>query len=91
MNYFVLLVGYGTDTTTGQEYFILKNSQGTSWGYEGYMLIENTGTGNGQSGMFLSPGIAYSTYTAPPTPSDTGATAIFFSGALAALSLLIAF
>ena len=38
---FVLLVGYGTDPLNNQEYFILKNSQGTSWGYDGYMLIEN--------------------------------------------------
>lgn len=38
VNHAVNIVGYGT-TSTGQKYWIMRNSWGTGWGSAGYMLI----------------------------------------------------
>ncbi len=37
-NHWVTIVGYGT-TSTGQPYWIIKNSHGAAWGESGYMRI----------------------------------------------------
>lgn len=36
-NHFVVLVGWGHDSTVGVDYWILRNSWGTDWGESGYM------------------------------------------------------
>ena len=48
INHCGLLVGYGTDSTTGLDYWIVKNFWGRTWGESGYFRIRR---GNGTCGI----------------------------------------
>ena len=48
INHAILVVGYGTDATSGLPYWLVKNSWGTGWGNNGYIKIYR---GNNQCGI----------------------------------------
>jgi len=53
----VLVVGYGTDASSGKDYWKVKNSWGPTWGMEGYILLQRgkPGAGSGECGILSGP------------------------------------
>jgi len=45
----VLVAGYGTDN--GANYYLVKNSWGTTWGMSGYIEMAQNGDGPGTCGI----------------------------------------
>lgn len=50
LDHAVVLVGYGIDKTNNMEYYIMRNSWGTSWGDQGYMKMAR-GDKYGKAGL----------------------------------------
>jgi len=65
----VLVVGYGTDPTGG-DYWKVKNSWGSTWGMNGYVLLQRGKSGAGECGILSQPSYPMVSGSGPaPGPS----------------------
>jgi len=65
----VLAVGYGHDSDSNLDYWIVKNSWGQSWGDNGYIYLErHVSAAGGQCGILLQPSYPISGNTPSPNP-----------------------
>jgi len=69
INHAMTIVGYGTDTNSGIDYWVAKNSWGTTWGEEGYVRIMRGLNTCGISNCASYPNV---NYTNPITNSSSG-------------------
>jgi len=58
----VIAVGYGTQG--GVDYWKVRNSWGTSWGMQGYVLLKRGKTGAGECGIAMDPSYPTGTFLA---------------------------
>jgi len=67
----VLAVGYGHDTASNLDYWIVKNSWGPSWGLDGYVYLErHISSSAGQCGILMQPSYPVAGNVLP-TPKPT--------------------
>ncbi|XP_057779671.1 low-temperature-induced cysteine proteinase-like [Salvia miltiorrhiza] len=66
----VVAVGYGTEN--GKDYWIVRNSWGSSWGEEGYLRMErNIAAKTGICGIAIEPSYPTKTGENPPNPGPS--------------------
>ncbi|KAJ7966812.1 Cysteine proteinase [Quillaja saponaria] len=73
LDHAVLIVGY--DSENGVDFWIVKNSWGTSWGMNGYMhAVRNSGNSQGVCGINMLASYPTKTSPNPPSPPPPGPT-----------------
>ncbi|WZZ20426.1 hypothetical protein YC2023_121813 [Brassica napus] len=66
----VVAIGYGTEN--GKDYWIVKNSWGTSWGESGYIRMErNIASSAGKCGIAVEPSYPIKNGQNPPNPGPS--------------------
>ncbi|KAG6424937.1 hypothetical protein SASPL_115360 [Salvia splendens] len=67
----VVAVGYGTEK--GKDYWIVRNSWGTSWGEEGYIKVERNvaNVSTGKCGIAMEASYPFKTGQNPPNPGPS--------------------
>ena len=51
LDHAVTAVGYGTDSDSGLDYYLVRNSWGSGWGEKGYVKMAREGDGYGVCGI----------------------------------------
>ena len=65
----VLVVGFGTDPTSGKDYYKVKNSWGPAWGEEGYLRMVRGKDQCGIADNACFPTGVTNSSTVPPSPT----------------------
>jgi cathepsin L len=81
----VQLVGYGTDSSLGGDYWLVRNSWSPVWGEQGYIRVRRTNFEESRCGVDLSPQDGSGCPDGPPTVNVCGTCGILFDNVIPTL------